>query len=147
MTEVKAIGSRGAALVLVIAGLLTLLGSFLDWGRCPTTPCGGPFQSFSFYSGFDLGFGFVTAIAGLALAGIGIRALRRMDVSRIATAAVVLALLVIVTAAASVVWMYGIPGDDKDFRWPPYTAVVLGIVGLIALAASLRLRSTIGPRA
>jgi hypothetical protein len=143
MTEAKKIGSRGAALLLAVAGSLSVLGSFLTWGTCPTTPCGGPFQSFSFYSGIDLGFGVVTAVAGLVLAAIGLGALRRQDVSRFATVAVLLALLIVVTAGASVVWMYVIPGEDKYYRWPSVTAILVGIVGLMALAASLWLRRTI----
>jgi len=137
MTETKTIGSRGAALVLVVAGSLTLLLSFQRWTSCPTTPCGGILMAISDYSGIDLGFGVVTALAGLLLAAIGLGALRRKGVSRFATAAVLLALLIVVTAGASVVWMYVIPGDDKEFYWPPFTAILVGIVGLIALAASL----------
>ena len=137
MTETKAIGSRGAALVLVVAGSLTLLLSFQRWTSCPTTPCGGILMAISDYSGIDLGFGVVTALGGLLLAAIGLGALRRKGVSRFATAAALLALLIVVTAGASVVWMYVIPGDDKEFYWPPFTAFLVGIVGLIALAASL----------
>ena len=137
MTETKAIGSRGAALVLVVAGSLTLLLSFQRWTSCPTTPCGGILMAISDYSGIDLGFGVVAALGGLLLAAIGLGALRRKGVSRFATAAVLLALLIVVTAGASVVWMYVIPGDDKEFYWPPFTAFLVGIVGLIALAASL----------
>jgi hypothetical protein len=147
MPAAKAIGSRGAAVVLVVAGLLTVLGSFLTWGTCPTTPCGGPLQAFSFYTGFDLGFGFVTAIAGLALAGIGLSFLRHIEVSRFATGAAFLALLIMVTAAASVVWMHVVPDDYMEFRWPPVTSVLVGMVGLIGFAASVRLRSKMPPSA
>jgi hypothetical protein len=146
MTEAKAIGSRGAALVLVIAGSLTLLASFWTWGTCSTTPCGGFLQAISEYSGLDLGFGVVTAVAGLALAAIGLDALRRSGASRFATAAVLLAILIVVTAGGSVVWMYALPGDDKDYRWPPYVPILVGIVGLIGLAVSLVLRRTMPPR-
>jgi hypothetical protein len=57
-----------------------------------------------------------------------------------------LALLVVLAAGASVIWMFGIPGDEKDYHWPPFTAVVVGIVGLIAVAASLRLRRMVPSR-
>jgi peptidoglycan/LPS O-acetylase OafA/YrhL len=100
-------------------------------------------MAISEYSGLDLGFGVVTALAGLGLAGIGLDGLRQKGVSRFATAAVLLALLIVVTAGASVVWMYVIPGDDKEFRWPPFTAILVAIVGFIALGASLWLRRTI----
>jgi hypothetical protein len=137
MTETRAIGSRGVALVLVVAGSLILLLSFQRWTSCPTTPCGGNLMAISEYSGLDLGFGVVTAIAGLLLAAIGLDALRSNGVSRFATAAVLLALLIVVTVGTSVVWMYVIPGDDKEFFWPPFAAILVGIVGLIGVVASL----------
>jgi len=143
MTEERALGSRGAAVVLVAAGLLTVLLSFQRWTSCPTTPCGGFLMAISDYSGTDLGFGVVTALAGVLLAGIGLVALRDHGVSRFATAAVLLALLIVVTVGSSVVWMHVIPGDDKKFYWPPFTAIFIGIIGLIALVASLWLRTTI----
>ena len=145
MTDAKANGARGAALVLAVAGLLTVLGSFMTWGTCSTTPCGGNLQSISEYSGLDLGFGGVTAIAGLVLAAIGLDALRRRGASRFAPAAMPLALLVVVAAGVSVIWMYVIPGDDKDFHWPPFVAGLVGILGMIAFAASLRFRRTMRP--
>ena len=51
-----------------------------------------------------------------------------------------LALLIVLTIVASVVWMYVIPGDDKEFYWPPSTAILIGSIGLIALVVSLSLR-------
>jgi hypothetical protein len=148
MTEAKTIGARGAALALIVTGVLTLFLSFGTWGSCPTMPCGGILMSISEYSGLDLGFGVVTGVAGLGLAAIGLDGLRRKGTSRFATAAVPLAALVVASAGASVIWMYVLPGDDKEFYWPPLTAFLVGIVGLIALAASLRSRSaTAGQRA
>ena len=146
MTETKTTGSRGAALVVAVSGLLTMVASFLPWGSCPTTPCGGFLQSISEYSGLDLGFGVVTAGAGVLLAAIGLDALRHGGVTRFATAAVLLALVIVLAAGASVIWMYVIPGDDKDYHWPPFAAVIVGIVGLIAFAAGLRLRRAATPR-
>jgi hypothetical protein len=137
MTEAEAMGSRGAAVVLVVAGLLTTFLSFQRWASCPTTPCGGFLLAISDYSGTDLGFGVVTALAGVLLAAIGLGALRHDGVSRFAPAAVLLAFLIVVTAGASVVWMYVIPGDDKEYYWPPSTAILIGIIGFIALVASL----------
>jgi lysylphosphatidylglycerol synthetase-like protein (DUF2156 family) len=154
MTEAKSIGARGAALALVVTGVLTVLLSFWTWGTCPTTPCGGMFMAISEYSGLDLGFGVVTAFAGIWLAAIGLDGLRHNGVSRFATVAGILALSIVAAAGASVLWMYVLPGDDnpdlvlpplgtaKEFHWPPFTAPMVGVVGLIALAASLRLRRT-----
>ena len=72
---------------------------------------------------------------------IGYASLRREGASRLALTAVLLALLIVVTAGASVIWMYIVPGDDKDFYWPFYTAIIVGIIGLIAFAATLRLQN------
>lgn len=146
MTEAKTIGARGAALVLAVTGLLTVLLSFGRWGSCPTTPCGGILMAISDYSGLDLGFGVVTAVAGLGLAAIGVNGLRRRGVSRFAMTAALLSLLVVAAAGASVIWMYVLPGDDKEFYWPPFTAVLIGIIGLIAFAASVRFGRTMTPR-
>ena len=137
--EPKAVGSRGAAVVLVVAGMLTAFLSFQWWASCPTTPCGGFLMAISEYSGTDLGFGVITALAGVLLAAIGIDALRRHGVSRYGAAAVLLAILIVLTVSASVAWMYAIPGDDKEYYWPPSTALLVGVMGLFALAASLRM--------
>ena len=133
------LGSR-AALVVVMAGLFTVFASFWTWGTCPTTPCGGVLQAISWYSGVDLGFGIVTAVAGLGLIGLGLASVRTQDPVRLAPIATVLALVIVVSAAASVVWMYVLPGEDKAFYWPPSTAVLVAIAGLLAVGASLRLR-------
>ena len=146
VTEANKIGSRAAQAVVVVAGSLTLLASFGTWGMCPTTPCGGSLQSISEYSGLDLGFGLVTALAGLALTVIGLASLRGDGVSRDAGPIGLLALLIVVMAVASVIWMYVIPGDDKAFHWPPFTAILVGIAGLSALAASLWLGREAPPR-
>ncbi len=82
------------------------------------------------------------------------------DPLRVATIAALIALLIIATAGASIIWMHVLPGpgDDggfydgfyaplgtalliyKDFYWPPFTSVVVGCVGLVALAARLSMR-------
>lgn len=146
MSELKVSGSRGAALVLIVAGVAILLLSFQTWGSCPTTPCGGILMAISEYSGIALGFGVVTALAGLTLTLVGLRSLRGSDVAPYATAAVLLSLLIVGTASASVIWMYLIPGDDKEFYWPPFTAILVGVVGAIALVASLWLRRSVSRR-
>lgn len=139
MNEAPVSGSRGAALVLAAAGLLTVIASTWTWGTCSTTPCGGSLMAFSWYSGLDLGFGYVTAVAGLYMAAIGVDVFRRDGIARFARVAAGLAILVILTVGATVLWMYVIPGDDSYYRWPPWTAFLVGIVGFVALAASLRL--------
>jgi hypothetical protein len=155
MTNVPTPSTRLAALALVATGLLTVVLSFAEWGACPTTPCGGFLFAISEYSGIDLGFGIVTVVAGVALVAIGLDGLRRRQAPRVATIAALMAFLIVATAGASVIWMYVLPGPDGDegfytplgaylmakhFYWPPYTAVVVGAVGLVALGTSLWMR-------
>src|SRR6266540_3100336 len=96
-------GRRWAALALAGASLVTLLGSVGEWVVCSTTDCYGPLQSFSEMSGLDVGYGVVTAIAGILLTVIGIDAIRRNGSSRFGTSATLLALLVLVTITLFVV--------------------------------------------
>jgi hypothetical protein len=147
---------RVAAFALVAIGLLTVVLSFAEWGACSSTPCGGFLLAISEYSGLDLGFGWVTAVAGFGLLAIGLDGLRRRQAPRVATIAALVAILIVATAAASIIWMYVLPSSDsdegfyaplggafliaKDFYWPPYTAVVVGSAGLVALGASLSMR-------
>jgi hypothetical protein len=74
----------------------------------------------------------------------------------VATIAALMAVLIVATAGASIIWMYVLPGPDgeegfyaplgmafliaKDFYWPAFTAILVGCVGLMALAASLWMR-------
>jgi hypothetical protein len=140
--------------VLVVTGVLTVALSFSEWGSCSSTPCGGFLFAISEYSGIDLGFGVVTAVAGIALVAIGLDGLRRTPAPRLATVAGLIAVLIVAAAGASVIWMYVLPGDDegfyaplgtalllgKNFYWPPFTSIVVGSVGLVAFAASLSMR-------
>jgi hypothetical protein len=80
-------GRRWAALALAAAGPVMLLGSVGDWVACSTTDCYGPLQSFSEMSGLDIGYGVVTAIAGILLTVIGIDAIRRGGISPFGTLA------------------------------------------------------------
>ena len=156
MTDRLPPSTRLAALALVATGLLTVALSFAPWGSCSSTPCGGNLFAISEYSGIELGFGIVTAVAGIALVAIGLDGFRRRQSPAVAMTAALIALLIVATAGASVTWMYVLPGPgddggfyaplgmalmiDKDFYWPPYTAVVVGSIGLVAFAASLWLR-------
>ena len=160
MTEPPIPSTRRASLALVVTGLLTVALSFAKWGACSSTPCGGILFAISEYSGIDLGFGVVTAVAGVALVAIGLDGFRRRQEPRMATIATLLALLIVATAGASVIWMYALPsgsGDvngfyaplgnarllGKNFYWPPFTAIVVGSVGLVAFAASRSMRGAL----
>jgi hypothetical protein len=132
--------ARVAGLVLVVIGVLVFLGSFARWASCPTTPCGGILMAISDYSGIDLGFGWITALAGLSLIAIGLATLVRPGTDDLAGVAAIASVAVAAAAIASIVWMYVIPGEDKEFYGPPLTAAVIAILGLVALVASRLLR-------
>jgi hypothetical protein len=145
MTEPGTRGSPIAGLVLCLTGILVLLGSLFWWATCPTTPCGGILMSLSDYSGIDLGFGKVTALAALALVGIGTASLLRPGRWELSLPAAFAAVVIVASAVASIVWMYVIPGDDKEYSWPPVTATVIAILGFVALVAS-RFLPGVGPQ-
>jgi hypothetical protein len=132
--------ARTAGLVLVLIGMPVLLGSFETWGSCPSTPCGGILMAISEYSGIGLGFGWISALAGLALIAIGIASVVRPGAYDLAGAAGLASVAISAAAVASIVWMYVIPGEDKEFYWPPLTATVIAILGLVGLVASRFLR-------
>jgi hypothetical protein len=159
MTALPTRHTRIVAVLLVVTGLLAVALSFLDWGLCSSTWCGGNLFAISEYTGIDLGFGVFSAVAGLGLVAIGVSGLRRRSAPRLATLAGLLALCIVAVAGGSVIWMYVLPdppGDgeglfygplgsmpliSKDFYWPPFTAILVGLVGLAAFAVSLWMRS------
>jgi hypothetical protein len=140
MTQAGTTVPRVAGLFLLLTGTLAFLGSFETWGSCPTTPCGGPFMAFSEYSGVDLGFGVISAVAGLVLIAIGLVSLARPGAADLAGVAALAAVAITSAAVASILWMFVIPGDDKEFVLVPVTAAIVAIMGLIALGASRFLR-------
>jgi hypothetical protein len=140
MTERGSRASQVAGLVLCLIGIVVVLGSLSRWASCPTTPCGGILMAISDYSGIDLGFGWISALAGLALLAIGVSAVARPGMSDLAGMARLAAVAISATAIASILWMYVIPGEDKEFYWPPFTAMVIAILGFVALGASRFLR-------
>src|SRR5688572_11763606 len=123
MTEAKPISSRSAALVVVVTGVLIVLLSYGEWGQCPTTPCGGHLMAISEYYGFELGFGVVTALAAIWLTAIGLTGLWRTEGAQFSTVAAGLALVIVVTGGAALVWMF-FPG----FYWPPHVPILISIL-------------------
>jgi hypothetical protein len=132
---------HGAALTLVVAGLVTLLGSNSIWATCATVRCETPLQAMDVRSGIDFGYGVVTAIAAILLTAIGIDAGRRAGVSPFAIAAVLLALVVILTVSAFVIDAYVIRDQFPTvFGLPDSGTIVTALGGLATLVAGLRLR-------
>ena len=140
---------RAAAVALAGAGLVTFLSSFSIWAGCTTVGCNSPLQALDEASGIDFGYGGVTASAAALLWAIGIEALLRDGVSRFATLAVQLSLLVIVTVIAFVLDVY-VFGDRLLSLWGPpwemlsvwgipgFGAILTACGGVIALLASFR---------
>jgi hypothetical protein len=143
--------TRAAAVALAGAGLLTVLSSFSVWASCSTVQCNGPLMAMDEMWGIGFGYGGVTAAAGAILTALGVRARLRDGVDRLATLAVQLSLLVIVTVIAFVVDVYlfgdrllslwGPPWEMLSVRGAPaFGTIFTGCAGLIALLASLRLQ-------
>lgn len=132
--------ARLASGALAGAGVLILGASLQTWRVCHTTPCGGPLEAFSSYSGTDLGFGLVTAAAGVALLVVGAMALLRGVGRRTGPAGGLMALIAMMSAASALAWMRFIaPGESEGWRSPAAVAVV--VLGLVALAASGKLNA------
>jgi hypothetical protein len=91
-------------------------------------------------SGVEFGPGLVTAVLGLMLASGGIGAFRRGVSSGLRVVPVVLALLLLATVGAYILRWHVFP----TFKlYGPEIGVILVIAGgLVALAASVRLRRT-----
>ncbi len=64
MTSRRTSGRQAAAIVLLLAGALAVLGSAGAWATCSTTGCNGFLQAFSERSGLEFGHGYVTGVAG-----------------------------------------------------------------------------------
>jgi len=144
-------GPRGAAGALAAAGLATMLCSFSTWATCSTIGCNGPLQAFDSLSGIDFGYGNVTVVAGALLTAIGIEAHAKAGVSRLATIAVQLSLLVIVTVMAFVVDVYVFRDRLLSLWGPPWEmlsvwgipgfgAILSACGGVLAMLASRRLQ-------
>ena len=101
---------HGAALTLVVAGLVTLLGSNSAWATCATVRCETPLQAMDVRSGIDFGYGVVTAIAAILLTAVGIDAYVLRD---------------------QFPTVFGLPDSGT---------IVTALGGLAALVAGLRLR-------
>jgi hypothetical protein len=136
-----------AAIALVVGGFVVLVGSFLDWGTCPDTSCGkdgGALFVLVDKSGIDFGPGILTALLGIVLAAGGVSVLRIGGPPAFRAGAVLLALIVLATVGAFYVRMYVFP--EFLLYGPGFGLVLVAAGGLIALAASLRLRRPVHAR-
>jgi len=116
-----AISTRGqrAALVLAVAGVVTVLGSQGVWAECGTVRCDSPLMALDSMSGIEFGYGVVTGIAGVLLILIGLDARRNHGISGLATSAIEIALLVLGTVSTFVLSMYRFADGFVPILWPP----------------------------
>ncbi|HEU5205874.1 MAG TPA: hypothetical protein VFU17_16405 [Candidatus Limnocylindrales bacterium] len=79
-------------------------------------------------------------VAGFVLVVTGVLVFLRVGTHDLPGVAGIASVAVAAAAIASIVWMYVIPGGDKEFYWPPLTSTVIAILGSVALVASRFLR-------
>ena len=136
----------GASL-LIIAGLLAYVGSAADWATCSTIGCQGVLQAFDESSGLDVGFGFVTGIAGAYLIVLGLIVRRGAGRVRTRPIATVLGVVIVVTVTLYVTGVYvlrdlwydaGVDPWLNAHGWPGLGAILSGIGGLLAIGAARR---------
>ena len=126
--------TRRAGWLLIAAGLLVVLGSFLPWVNCSTVGCDSPLQSLDQLSGVTIGVGWLTAISGVVLIGLGWWAVRGPFDDRGARAAVATGLLVTFAAIVTVVVVVALAIADTELsvRSPGLGVIVVGIGGAVA---------------
>ncbi len=124
-----------------MAGVLAVAGSAGDWALCSTTGCNGFLQAFSTQSGLEFGHGFVTGVAGILLALVGVMAGNATGTIRSRTPAIALALVIIATITIFVVGIYVLADGELHISGPPgLGAMLAGLGGVIGLAGGVRLR-------
>ena len=125
-----------------MAGVLAVAGSAGDWALCSTTGCNGFLQAFSTQSGLEFGHGFVTGVAGILLALVGVMAGNATGTIRSRTPAIALALVIIATITIFVVGIYVLADGELHISGPPGLGgdAAPGWVGSSASRAACRLR-------
>jgi hypothetical protein len=119
------------SVALLLAGLLSIIGSFLTWSTCPDTSCGG--EGLAFFvlvdrSGVEWGEGVVTALLGAAIVRIGLGRLRFPDSPT--GLATWLGLAVLAAVAVHVIRLHVLPGPL--FYGPSYGAMIVSMGGVLA---------------
>ena len=129
------VATRRAGRLLIAAGVVIVLGSFDTWVVCSTVGCDGPPQAFDFLSGIELAVGWLTAISGAILVGLGVWAVRCRFDERGAQVAFVSGILVTMTVIVTLVLAYGVPSETSTVDRPPgMSGLVVILGGLIATA-------------
>jgi hypothetical protein len=129
------------SLTLILAGLLTIIGSFLTWSICPDTSCGDEGPALFVLvdrSGVEWGEGVVTTLLGAFIVRIGLGRLRSPDSP--AGLASWLGLAVMAAVAVHVVRLHVLPGPL--FYGPSYGAMIDSVGGLLAAIAGATDRLT-----
>src|SRR4051812_3791498 len=136
---------RVAALLVATGGLVSLWGSFQTWGYCSSEPCGGALQHLFPRTGVEFGPGVATALAGGALAVLGVLLAARGGPPSVAPIAFGLAVIEGVAIAIHVVAAYLF----REYRvYGPEIGLVAVIAGTaVSVVATLSvLRSGVAAR-
>ncbi|HEX2755617.1 MAG TPA: hypothetical protein VHM48_09145, partial [Candidatus Limnocylindrales bacterium] len=121
------------ARLLVLGGALILVGSLLSWVVFSVQPLFG----WTYRNGLDLGFGIVTALAGIGILTLGARL--RVERPLSAWTAVGLALVTLaLVALALVVAMNHDPSDGRMFDGIAPGAIVVAFGAMLAALAGWR---------
>lgn len=128
------------ALLLVVGGLATVLGSFGTWNACPHDPCGegGGVTVILEQSGVQFGAGVATAIMGavMAIAGLMSRRQRWRDLA--IAVATVSAIGTFAVLALHMLIEYVIRNEVLSAPYGGFFLTLLG--GVVGLTAALGLR-------
>ena len=127
-----------ASVALVLAGNLSVLGSFSTWDTCPDSSChrgGGALMALWETSGVEFGPGIATVVLGILLVVVGLWALRAPD--RAAPVGLLAGSTVVLTTVAFYLRMHVF--TDERYYGPDMGLFVVALGGLIAIIASRRL--------
>jgi hypothetical protein len=135
---------RAAGALLIVAGLLVVVGAQAPWVTCSELPCSAidpdqrtlALQVIFVRSGFEVGWGYLTAALGALIVGAGAFVTGRPAVTRVAMAAG-LAVVAIGVGFALRVWV--VPEYESYGPQIGFIATALG--GLIAAVGDRTLRA------
>ena len=137
--------TRRVGWLLIAAGLLVVLGSFLPWVNCSTVGCDSPLQAIDQLPGVTIGVGWLTAISGVVLIGLGWWAVRGPFDDRGARAALATGLLVTFAVIVTIIVVVAVAMADTELSvsTPGLGVIVVGIGGVVAAILGWWLRGVL----
>lgn len=122
------------SVALVLAGNLSVLGSFMTWDICPDSSChrgGGGFMALWPTSGVEFGPGIASVVLGILLVVVGLWALRAPG--RAGPVGLLAGSAVVLTTVAFYLRMHVF--TDERYYGPGMGLIVVALGGLIATLA------------